>query len=101
MISAFANTWRVPELRDRIIFTLVMIVIVRLGVNISLPGVDSTVIKEWLDIRANEEGSGAGAHLGALLNVFSGGAHQNADLFALGIMPYVSASIMMLSLIHI
>ena len=95
MISAFANTWRVPELRDRIIFTLVMIVIVRLGVNISLPGVDSTVIKEWLDIRANEEGSGAGAHLGALLNVFSGGALQNAALFALGIMPYISASIMM------
>ncbi|GHC44931.1 preprotein translocase subunit SecY [Roseibacillus persicicus] len=95
MISAFANTWRVPELRDRIIFTLVMIVIVRLGVNISLPGVDSTVIKEWLEIRANEEGTGAGAHLGALLNVFSGGALQNAALFALGIMPYISASIMM------
>lgn len=95
MISAFANTWRVPELRDRIIFTLVMIVIVRLGVNISLPGVDSTVIKEWLEIRSTEEGSSAGAHLGALLNVFSGGALQNAALFALGIMPYISASIMM------
>lgn len=95
MISAFANTWRVPELRDRIIFTLVMIVIVRLGVNISLPGVDSTVIKDWLEIRSNEEGSSAGAHLGALLNVFSGGALQNAALFALGIMPYISASIMM------
>ena len=57
MISAFANTWRVPELRDRIIFTLVMIVIVRLGVAISLPGIDSTVIKEWLVIRAENEGS--------------------------------------------
>ena len=96
MISAFANTWRVPELRDRIIFTLVMIVIVRLGVNISLPGVDSTVIKEWLEIRATEQGNSAGAHLGALLNVFSGGALRNAALFALGIMPYISASIMML-----
>ena len=95
MISAFANTWRVPELRDRIIFTLVMIVIVRLGVNISLPGVDSTVIKEWLEIRATEQGNSAGAHLGALLNVFSGGALRNAALFALGIMPYISASIMM------
>ena len=95
MISAFANTWRVPELRDRIIFTLVMIVIVRLGVAISLPGIDSTVIKEWLVIRAENEGSSAGAQLGAILNVFSGGALQKGALFALGIMPYISASIMM------
>ena len=49
MISAFKNTWNVPELRDRIIFTLLIIVIVRLGVHITLPGVDATVIKEWLD----------------------------------------------------
>ena len=95
MISAFANTWRVPELRDRIIFTLMMIIIVRLGVNISLPGVDSTVIKEWLEIRKGMEGTSAGAQLGAILNVFSGGALQKAALFSLGIMPYISASIMM------
>lgn len=95
MISAFANTWRVPELRDRILFTLAMIVIIRLGVAISLPGVDSTVIDEWLSTQIKEEGNSAGAAVGALLNVFSGGALQNAALFALGIMPYISASIMM------
>ncbi len=44
MISAFANTWKVAELRERIIFTLVMIVVVRLGVYITMPGVDSNVI---------------------------------------------------------
>ena len=44
MITAFANIWKVPELRDRILFTLVMIVIVRLGVAITLPGVDASVI---------------------------------------------------------
>ena len=94
MISAFANTWRVPELRDRILFTLAMIVIVRLGVALTLPGVDSTVIDEWLKLRIDDEGSSGAAAVGALLNVFSGGALQNAALFALGIMPYISASIM-------
>ena len=49
MISAFANTWKIPELRDRILFTLALIVIIRLGVHITLPGVDATVIKAWLD----------------------------------------------------
>ena len=94
MISAFANTWRVPELRDRILFTLAMIVIIRLGVAVTLPGVDASVIKEWLDIRVNEQGSSGAAAVGALLTVFSGGGLEQCGLFALGIMPYISASIM-------
>ena len=52
MISAFANIWKVPELRARILFTLVMIVIVRLGVAITLPGVDAGVIDRWTKARA-------------------------------------------------
>lgn len=93
MITAFANIWKVPELRDRILFTLVMIVIVRLGVAITLPGVDASVISAWLEWRVeNDEGGNA---IGVLLNVFSGGALQQAGIFALGIMPYISASIMM------
>ena len=51
MITAFANIWKVPELRDRILFTLVMVVIVRLGVAITLPGVDASVIDRWLEWR--------------------------------------------------
>ena len=94
MISAFANTWRVPELRDRILFTLAMIVIVRLGVYITLPGVDATVIDEWLSLRMKEQGSNPAAAVGALLTVFSGGGLEQCGLFALGIMPYISASIM-------
>jgi preprotein translocase subunit SecY len=94
MISAFANTWRVPELRDRILFTLAMIVIVRLGVAVTLPGVDATVIDEWLAMRIKEQGNSPGAAIGAMLTVFSGGGLQKAGLFALGIMPYISASIM-------
>lgn len=93
MISAFANTWRVPELRDRILFTLAMIVIVRLGAHVTLPGVDAGLIDEWTKHMAKGDG-GAGNPLTAMLTVFSGGALQQAGIFALGIMPYISASIM-------
>jgi preprotein translocase subunit SecY len=91
MISAFANTWKVPELRDRILFTLAMIIIVRLGVHITLPGVDSAVIEKWMADAAKDGDSNA---LGAMLQIFAGGGLQQAGIFALGIMPYISASIM-------
>jgi preprotein translocase subunit SecY len=93
MISAFANTWKIPELRDRILFTLALIVIVRLGVHITLPGVDATVIKAWLDSMAKQDATQAGG-VTALLMVFSGGGLTQCGVFALGIMPYISASIM-------
>lgn len=93
MISAFANTWKIPELRDRILFTLALIVIVRLGVHITLPGVDATVIKAWLDSVAKQDATESGG-MTALLTVFSGGGLTQAGVFALGIMPYISASIM-------
>ncbi|MEM7386447.1 MAG: preprotein translocase subunit SecY, partial [Verrucomicrobiota bacterium] len=94
MISAFTNTLKIPELRDRILFTLAMIVIIRVGCAITLPGVDPTVIQEWLSAMADDSDAGAAA-VAALLNIFSGGALQNCAVFALGIMPYISASIMM------
>ena len=94
MISAFANTWKIPELRDRILFTLALIVIVRLGVHITLPGVDANVIKSWLDDVAKQNATNPGGGITALLTVFSGGGLTPAGVFALGIMPYISASIM-------
>lgn len=94
MISAFANTWKIPELRDRILFTLALIVIVRLGVHITLPGVDASVIKAWLDDVAKQDATNPGGGMTALLTVFSGGGLTQAGVFALGIMPYISASIM-------
>ncbi|BCU77248.1 preprotein translocase subunit SecY [Luteolibacter sp. LG18] len=94
MISAFANTWRIPELRDRILFTLAMIIIVRLGVHITLPGVDGTVIKAYMDAQSKADPSNPAGGLNAMLAVFSGGGLQQAGVFALGIMPYISASIM-------
>lgn len=95
MISAFANTWKVPELRDRILFTLAMVVIVRLGVHVTLPGVDATVIDAWMEYAKNNQDATTGGGLQAILGIFSGGALQQAGVFALGIMPYISASIMM------
>ncbi len=91
MVSAFKNTWKVPELRDRILFTLAMIIIVRLGVHITLPGVDASVIEDWME---NASKDGGGNAFGAMLTIFAGGGLQQAGIFALGIMPYISASIM-------
>ena len=106
MISAFTNALKIPELKQRIFFTLMIIIIVRVGAAIPLPGVDSTVLQDALSQAADaqktgEEQTGGGA-IGALVNVFSGGGLKNCAIFALGIMPYISASIMMqlLSAVH-
>ncbi len=92
MISAFANSMKVPDLRNRILFTLAMIIIVRLGVHIPLPGVNVEVMRQWIDNQS--EGSSGLGGLGAVLTIFSGGGLQQLGIFALGIMPYISASIM-------
>src|SRR3984893_12200300 len=90
MVSAFLNSVKIPELRRRILFTLAVIVIVRLGAAITTPGVNSAVLQEWFRTSAGRSGG-----LAALFNLFSGGALENCAIFSLGIMPYISASIMM------
>jgi preprotein translocase subunit SecY len=82
--EGFSNILKVPELRRRIVFTLGIIAIYRVGIFITTPGVDRSVMKNIV--------SGQGGLLG-LFNLFSGGALENLSIFALGIMPYVSASI--------
>lgn len=94
MISAFANTWKVAELRERIIFTLLMIVIVRLGVHIVLPGIDSTAIDNMVKEAAESKKSSMSGVVGAMVGMFSGGGLQQLGIFALGIMPFISASIL-------
>ncbi len=93
MISAFANSMKVPELRSRILFTLAMIVIVRLGVHLPLPGVDVQALSDYM-AKASQDSDSPLAALGAILTIFSGGGLQQCGIFALGIMPYISASIM-------
>src|SRR6266446_3656004 len=92
MVSAFLNTVKIPELRRRILFTLAVIVIVRLGAAITTPGVNQAVLQEWFRSALTEKSGGGVA---ALFNLFSGGALENCAIFSLGIMPYISASIMM------
>lgn len=92
MVSAFLNTVKIPELRRRILFTLAIIVIVRLGAAITTPGVNQAVIQEWFRTALTDK---QGGNIAALFNLFSGGALENCAIFSLGIMPYISASIMM------
>lgn len=95
MISAFANSLKIPELRQRIFFTLLVIVIVRLGANIPVPGIDVSVREGIVQQMQEQAGGSKGfAAVIALMNVFSGGGLQNSAIFALGVMPYISASIM-------
>src|SRR2546423_3614062 len=87
MFSWLTNAWRVPELRKRVLFTALILAIYRLGSWMPAPGVDSDTIKNYFSSRG-------GTILG-LLNLFSGGALSQFAIFALGIMPYVTASIIL------
>ncbi|MFZ5895164.1 MAG: preprotein translocase subunit SecY [Myxococcota bacterium] len=84
VFQGFSNIGKVPELRQRILFTLGVVAIYRIGVFITTPGVDRSVMRNIVKTQ--------GGLLG-FINLFSGGALQNLSIFALGIMPYVSASI--------
>ncbi|MFM7375687.1 MAG: preprotein translocase subunit SecY, partial [Chthoniobacterales bacterium] len=92
MISAFTNIFKIPELRQRVLFVLAMLVIVRAGSVISTPGVNAEVLRQWF---LNVADAQAGGGVAALFNLFSGGALGNCAIFALGIMPFISASIML------
>src|SRR6476620_12469026 len=87
MLSWIANAWRVPELRRRLLFTAFVLALYRLGSFIPAPGVDSAQIKNYF-------GQQGGTVLG-LLNLFSGNSLSRFSLFALGIMPYITASIIL------
>jgi preprotein translocase subunit SecY len=89
MLSWLANAWRVPELRRRVIFTGVILALYRLGSWIPAPGIDATSINAFF----NTGGRGLGVF--GLLNTFSGSALSRFSIFALGIMPYVTASIIL------
>ncbi|HKQ71138.1 MAG TPA: preprotein translocase subunit SecY [Polyangiaceae bacterium] len=86
-LGGFSNITKVPELRKRILFTLGMLAVYRIGVFITAPGVDRNVMRS---VVAKQSGGLLG-----LFNLFSGGALENLSIFALGIMPYVSSSIIL------
>ncbi|MEO6470509.1 MAG: preprotein translocase subunit SecY [Aeromicrobium sp.] len=91
MLSAFASAFRTPDLRKKIFFVLFVIVLFRIGSTTPAPGINVTAVKECINIASE----GQNGSLFALINVFSGGALLKLTVFALGIMPYITASIIL------
>ena len=89
MLTAFGRAFKTPDLRRKILFTLAVIAIYRLGAHVPTPGVSYSLIQ------ACEEGAGEANDLLGLANLFSGGALLQLSIFALGIMPYITASIIL------
>ena len=85
MLAAFVTALKTPDLRRKILFTLAMVAVYRLGATLPSPGVDYKVV--------NDCASGSDSSLNTVLNLFSGGALLKLSIFALGIMPYITASI--------
>jgi preprotein translocase subunit SecY len=91
MLSAFRNALKIPELRGKILFTVAIIAVYRLGSHLPVPGVDFDAVQNFLENPGNQDQNGAFT----LINLFSGGALTQFAIFALGIMPYITSSIIM------
>ncbi|MBG25170.1 MULTISPECIES: preprotein translocase subunit SecY [Croceibacter] len=85
-IQTLKNIWKIEELKNRILVTLGLLLVYRFGAQVVLPGIDADQLGQF-------SGNFAGGGIGGLLDAFTGGAFSNASIFALGIMPYISASI--------
>jgi len=91
MLGTLLNIFKVPELRNKVLFTLGMLVVYRIGFWIPLPGINQQLLKEQAQ-RASESGSALG-QAADYMAIFSGGSFGQSTIFGLGIMPYISASI--------
>jgi preprotein translocase subunit SecY len=91
MLSALVNTFKIADLKRRIIFTLGLVAVYRIGCYVPTPGIDGRALAEFFNRIANTQG---GTIFG-IINMFSGGAMERLTIFALGIMPYISASIIL------
>lgn len=91
MLQAFLNTFKIPDLRKRILFTFAIIAVYRFGTFIPTPGIDGSRLAMFFDNLARTQGG----TLFGVMNMFSGGAMHRLTIFALGIMPYISSSIIM------
>jgi len=91
MLQALANAFKIPELRNKILFTLGIVTIYRIGAHVPTPGIDGNALNQFFQSISNTPGG----TLFGIMGMFSGGALQKATIFALGIMPYISASIIL------
>ena len=85
--SGFGNIFKIPELRRRLLFTAALLIVYRIGVHVPTPGIDGHALKQYFDSMQDT--------IFGIVNMFSGGALENFSVFALGIMPYISASIIL------
>lgn len=91
MLQAFSNIFKIPELRQKVLITIGLLAVCRLGAHLPTPGIDGAALAELMRrIEASQGGT-----IFSLISLFSGGALQQCTLFALGIMPYISASIIL------
>ena len=86
MLSRLSNIFRVPDLRNKVLFTLLVIALYQIGANVPIPGVS------WARLQSLQSQAGAAGVLG-FLNLFSGGALVRLAVFGLGVMPYITSSI--------
>jgi preprotein translocase subunit SecY len=86
MIKSFLTIFKIPDLKGRVLFTLALVVLYRIGCHLPMPGIDASALNEWFAQSRNT--------LFGLYDIFAGGAFSKAAVFGLGIMPYISASIM-------
>jgi len=91
MLSSFVNCFKIPELKKKILFTLGIIAVYRVGCYMPTPGVNGAVLGEFFQRITTS----SGGSIFTIMNMFSGGALEKATVFALGIMPYISSSIIM------
>ncbi|MBO4311353.1 MAG: preprotein translocase subunit SecY [Lachnospiraceae bacterium] len=88
MFKTFINAFKVKDIRNKLFFTLLMLVVVRLGCSISAPGINQDFVKQLMDSLFNEDGIG-------ILSAFTGGSFERMSIFALNITPYITSSIIM------
>ena len=91
MFQAFVNLFKIPDLKKKILFTLGLVAVFRIGAFVPTPGIDGAKLMQFFDNIAKTQGG----TLFGIMNMFSGGAMQRLTIFALGIMPYISASIIL------
>src|SRR5947199_6502479 len=93
MFKTFLNIFRVPELRNKVLFTLFMLAIYRIGYHVPLPGVDQQHFEDLAKKQQEQGDASAAGRLANYVSLFSGGNLSQSTIFGLGIMPYISASI--------
>jgi len=93
MIKSFLNIFKVPELRNKVLFTFFMLLIYRIGYHVTLPGVDQTSFQAMDKASQEDKDSSAAGRLANYVSLFSGGNLSQSTIFSLGIMPYISSSI--------